>query len=215
MSHAKQDEAIQLKRLASAIVLVAGMVIAIALCASLGEVQAAFRSDGDGVLADKGLEELAGTNGSSGAVGSNGIVGATDTASTSSGTSTSYAHAIWEAIGKGVAFDEAMVQQGFRALSAQAQIPSWLTEEVVDASSIREGYASGDYGVIGCVIDGNRVIAQEALLRLLAEKGWVPCTASNEGTITLMKQEGECRWLMVESVELEDETSVVLHIARS
>lgn len=127
---------------------------------------------------------------------------------------TTYTEGVWKTLQDGGSLRDAIAAQGLVNLEEKQAVPQWLEDEVLPASKQHNAFADEGYRVVGFVIAGTQDEAMGILLADLSEKGWVPFGSATAETVSLVKQEGVCRWLMVQCVGLGEETSVVLHIAR-
>lgn len=122
---------------------------------------------------------------------------------------------IWASMKEGSSLKEAMVSQGFIDLSDARAAPRWLVDEVLELGGKKAAFSNPAIDIVGYVSEGERDEVLGRLMVELSERGWAVCGESSAEVVTLMKQEGVCRWLMAECAEQEGDTSVVLHIGRS
>lgn len=135
----------------------------------------------------------------------------------------SYVQGVWQSISDGNTVSEALAKEGFvcvygdksRASSEKASVPSWFNEEVLDDVSGRDVYATSDLDVVYFTEGGVTSDVESDITAELCGKGWVLCEGNEGDILTFMKKEGECRWLMVQFIGFENETSVVLRIVRN
>lgn len=125
-----------------------------------------------------------------------------------------YAEGVWDSLLRGDSLSEAMSNAGFVPLASQADAPQWLVGEVVELDDKEDVFASEDFSIVSFVQAGERDEVVGRLLSELSEKGWTPYGDSYADVISLTKQEGDCKWLMMECIDIDGEASVVLHIAR-
>lgn len=128
--------------------------------------------------------------------------------------SKTYMGGIWRSVVNGGSLQQGMLDAGLLSIESQSDLPQWVLDEVVGTDGKREMYANEEFSVIGFVLDGDRDSAMGKALTEISSKGWVSYGESSANVVSLSKQEGDCRWLMVECVEFEGEASVVLRIAR-
>lgn len=130
-----------------------------------------------------------------------------------------YANKLWERMQKGEAANDAMKSVGFKSLeqNSSAVMPSWLRDEVLAKSSINKFdiYGNSDLSIVGFRVDYSINEAYSLVLKDFSDLEWVASGSQSTSTVTLEKQKGECRWMMVEFVEFGNQTSVVLRIKRA
>lgn len=191
------------------VVLVVGMA---ALVADVGFGQAL--GGGDGLAGSAGSDASAASDVEASESGAAVDAGDAASASTESFASVTYVEGVWSLIKEGASLDEAMRESGFLPVSCAADLPQWMREEVLSLEGCSAAFANDDFSVVGFVEGGERDEVLGRLLSELSSKGWSPYGDSYADVVSLIKEKGDCRWLMLECVDLEGEESVVLHIAR-
>lgn len=134
-------------------------------------------------------------------------------ASATEGASGSYTARIWEDVSQGKVVGEALQQVGFVAVDGR-DTPEWMGE-VCDLSDFDEAVANADFSLVNLTYGGALSDAMAFMQRTLTDRGWTGVESGCEGVLTYIKEEGECRWVMIEAVEAGGATSVVLHIKRT
>ena len=115
-----------------------------------------------------------------------------------------------QAMLEGAALAEALGAQGFDDGADGA--PSWFREEVLPPEACPGAYATQDWSVVGFSRAGPATEAFSGLVQELGRRGWCAYDSGVEGAATLVKEEGEVRWMMLQCAEAGGSTSVVLQL---
>lgn len=118
-----------------------------------------------------------------------------------------------EAVLAGAGPEEALASQGL-APAAEADVPPWFAEEVMDAEACVGAFANDDWSVVGIMQDGAPEPAFDKVVEGLEARGWTLHESGIENAATLTKEEGEARWMMLQCTAVGDSTSVVLQSSR-
>lgn len=119
-----------------------------------------------------------------------------------------------QALLEGQGLDEVLAGQGYRVVSA-AEAPAWFAEEGLPIREGERGWATSDWSVVGVVRSGSPGEAIEEALGQLVGRGWSICDSGFDGVATLLKEEGEARWMMMQCAQVGDAASLVVQTQRS
>ena len=98
--------------------------------------------------------------------------------------------------------------------AAGAVAPPWFVEEVFDPMGASESYGEPDSSVRAFVYGADVATTQERVTGDLAARGWRAVPSGLAGSLTLVKDEGTCRWALVSWVEQERGACVVVQTRR-
>lgn len=118
-----------------------------------------------------------------------------------------------QAVLDGAALADALAAQG--VASGAEGPPEWFCEEVLAAEGCQGALAAADWSVVGLSRQGPADEAFAGLVRELAGRGWSAYESGVANAATLVKEEGEVRWMTMQCVEAGSSTSVVLQLRRS
>ncbi|MCI8469589.1 MAG: hypothetical protein HFJ75_08945 [Eggerthellaceae bacterium] len=95
-----------------------------------------------------------------------------------------------------------------------AVAPPWFVEEVFDPVGAAESYGEPDSSVRAFVYGADVAATQERVAGDLAVRGWRAVPSGLAGSLTLVKDEGTCRWALVSWIEQEHGACVVVQTRR-
>ena len=121
---------------------------------------------------------------------------------------------VWEAMREGEGIEDAVASETALSVVPAGDLPNDLLEEVMGAVGADRVLATPDLGLLGFGLPYGSEDAMRKLLEGLGSRGWVAAGTESEGVVTLVKGEGEFRWLMAQVVGMGEGSSVVLRIAR-
>lgn len=129
-------------------------------------------------------------------------------------SSHTYVGRIFQSVIAGAEIDAAIEDAGFKRVEG-SEVPQYIEDEIYCTSDYPGAFRTDDWGLICVYRNGGSKELLDEILQSLAIRGWMQCESGCEGLATCIKEEGECRWLMIECVQIGDEASAVLHIGRA
>lgn len=131
-----------------------------------------------------------------------------------------YSGAVWEAMTSSCSLVDELEAMGFIVwnsdIESTGKDPIWgsLSEEIANLDAY-ERCITEPTGTLVCLLSKQQ--REDAIAQLdeaLEARNWLNATADEDTLRTYIKEKGEYRWLLAETLEVEGETSIVLHIQR-
>lgn len=125
----------------------------------------------------------------------------------------SFTKSVLEALQHGKGIDEAMRSAGFMPLLYDNKaIPTWLEEELLDLDRFKDAYINSDHTIVNLSLTDSLNASRDHLTTMFESKGWDCLIDEASNSFTAVKKRGICKWIMVELIQVGEETSIVLHI---
>lgn len=118
---------------------------------------------------------------------------------------------VFEAVKDGSSLEDALEAAGFITVDSTVA-PEWLTEEVIDLNMVQECYAHPGFDVLFISLEHGPDESFERLFGFFEARGWWVATDNGEGMISLVKDEGVCRWMTASVMNEQDRWDVALCI---
>lgn len=109
-----------------------------------------------------------------------------------------------------------MKSWGFRASVDEEDvktIPRWAKTEIPDIGSYAGWVSNSDFTLIGIFAESDKDETFNSFIAECRQLGWSFDEETNESdVISMVKQKGECKWMMATFMQGEETTNIVLHI---
>lgn len=113
-----------------------------------------------------------------------------------------------DVVGAGDPF-EALVRLEAAAGLPCSEVPSWFASEVGLPAGSRDVRVDSATGVVGCIVDAPPEQALASVKERMLEAGWSAVPIGGVDGVTFMREEGECRWVMMSCTQVASATSIV------
>lgn len=125
-----------------------------------------------------------------------------------------YTESIWQSVKNGADIESSMQLAGLTVMRSD-DVPGWIAEEIIDPDNASLFYASSDMTVLGLSIEDAGEDAIDGFLSELVQKTWVVLDSGYSNVYTLVKEGGECRWMMLDVKRRGGDLNMVMHIRRN
>lgn len=143
------------------------------------------------------------------------------------GDGSTYVSRVWQGMNSGKSVEDALADTGFMVfVRGSNDFPQWFESEVFEIAEGERLVLDPSGATANIVLSGGVDEALPTVDAALRQNGWLKIDVSEQGTgsseipapgeqIAYQKKGGICRWLMLTPIEVEDGTSVTMHIQRA